>query len=138
MQFSRWFQDFGHRGCKKIFNRYKRGLETCPQAKTSKSGHVIFFSFFRRVWATSMTQRRVENTRVHFWTFPPVSVNFEKLSMKLLITLSHPVLNSGWHWKTMVKFPLLKTETGLFIFIKTNLSEQTAPLYMFRQGRFVK
>ena len=23
-----------------------------------------------------MTQRRVENTRVHFWTFLPVSVNF--------------------------------------------------------------
>ena len=28
------------------FNRYRRGLETCPQAKTSKSGHAIFFSFF--------------------------------------------------------------------------------------------
>ena len=27
-------------------NRYRRGLETCPQAKTSKSGHAIFFSFF--------------------------------------------------------------------------------------------
>ena len=36
-------------------NRYRRGLETCPQA--------------------SITQRRVENTRVHFWTFSPVSVN---------------------------------------------------------------
>ena len=31
--------------------------------------------FFQRVRATSMTQRRVENTRVHFWTFSPVSVN---------------------------------------------------------------
>ena len=31
--------------------------------------------FFRRVRATSMTQRRVGNTRVHFWTFSPVSVN---------------------------------------------------------------
>ena len=30
--------------------------------------------FFPRVQATSMTQRRVENTRVHFWTFSPVSV----------------------------------------------------------------
>ena len=27
-------------------NRYRRGLETRPQAKTSKSGHAIFFSFF--------------------------------------------------------------------------------------------
>ena len=35
----------------------------------------LFYSlFFRRVRATSMTQRRVENTRVHFWTFSPVSV----------------------------------------------------------------
>ena len=56
-------------------NRYRQGLETCPQAKTSKSGHAIFFSFFRRVRATSMTQRGVENTHVHFWTFSPVSVN---------------------------------------------------------------
>ena len=30
--------------------------------------------FYRRFRATSMTQRRVENTRVHFWTFSPVSV----------------------------------------------------------------
>ena len=55
-------------------NRYRRGLETCPQAKTSKGGHAIFFYFFRRVRATSMTQRRVENTRVHFWTLSLVSV----------------------------------------------------------------
>ena len=56
-------------------NRYRRGLETCPQAKTSKSGQAILFSFFRRFRATSMTQRRVKNTRVHFWTFLSVSVN---------------------------------------------------------------
>ena len=31
-------------------------------------------SIFRRVRATSMTQRRVEISRVHFWTFSPVSV----------------------------------------------------------------
>ena len=62
--------------CCQLFgvNRYRRELETCPQTKTSKSGHAIFFSFFRRVRATSMTHRRVENTRVHFWTFSPVSV----------------------------------------------------------------
>ena len=59
----------------KGLNRYRRGLETFQQAKTSKSGHAIFFSFFRRVRAMSMTQRRVENTRVHFWTFSHVSVN---------------------------------------------------------------
>ena len=58
----------------RYINRYRRWLETCRHAKTSKSGRVIFFSFFRRVRATSMTQRRVENTRVHFWTFLPVSV----------------------------------------------------------------
>ena len=57
----------------RTLNRYRRGLEICPQAKTSKSGHIFFF-FFRRVRATSMTQHRVENTRVHFKTFSPVSV----------------------------------------------------------------
>ena len=61
------------------FNRYRRGLETCPQAKTSKSGREYFLLFFRRVRATSMTQRRVENTRVHFWTFSPVSVKSKKM-----------------------------------------------------------
>ena len=35
--------------------------------------------FFRRVRATSMTQNRVENTRVHFWTLAPVSVNVREL-----------------------------------------------------------
>ena len=32
----------------------------------------IFLFFFRRVRATSMTQRRVENTRVHFGANSPV------------------------------------------------------------------
>ena len=36
-----------------------------------------FLLFFRRVRATSMTRRRVENTRVHFWTFSPVSVKMK-------------------------------------------------------------
>ena len=38
--------------------------------------------FFRSVRATSMTQRRVENTRVHFWTFSPVSVKTDRNSLK--------------------------------------------------------
>ena len=62
------------------FSRYKRGLETCPQAKKSKSGHAIIVSFFRRILAKILTQRRVENTRVHFWTFSPVSVNKNRKS----------------------------------------------------------
>ena len=49
-----------------------RNLST---GKMSKSGHAFFFSFFRRVRATSVTQRRVKNSRVHFWTFSAVSVN---------------------------------------------------------------
>ena len=55
------FTEFG-------INRYRRGLETCPQGKRPKVDASIFFFFFRRVRATSMIQRRVENTRVHFWT----------------------------------------------------------------------
>ena len=82
--------------------------------KRQKVDAGIFFSFFRRVRATSMTQCRVENTRVHFWTFSPVSV---KLSNK--IHFSDPIVyygrlvdyipcgeeiflrvNKNWHWTT--------------------------------------
>ena len=62
--------------------RYRRGLETFPQAKTSKSGREYFSSFFRHVRATSRYQRQVENTRVHFWTFLPVSVNAQNRRAK--------------------------------------------------------
>ena len=49
-----------------FFNRRKR-----PKVDT------LFSSFFfRRVRATSMTQRRVEKTRVHFLTFSPVSIKW--------------------------------------------------------------
>ena len=50
--------------------------------------------FFRRVRATSMTQRRVENTRVPFWTFSPVSV-------KQLITRTLRI-KSNWEPNTVV------------------------------------
>ena len=68
-------QDFLRLDQNSFVNRYRWWLETCSKAKTSKSGHAITFSFFRRVQATSMTQHRVENTRVHFRTFSPSSVN---------------------------------------------------------------
>ena len=42
--------------------------------KWTKRHHAVNFSNFYRVLATSMTQRRVENTCVLFWTFSPVSV----------------------------------------------------------------
>ena len=48
--------------------------------KLSKMDTSISSSFFRRVRATSMTQRRVENTCVHFWMFSPVSVNKKRRS----------------------------------------------------------
>ena len=64
---------------KSSLNRYRRGLETCPQAKTSKSGHAIFFFFSEA--SERRVRHRVENTRVHFWTFSPVSVKV-RLSTK--------------------------------------------------------
>ena len=51
--------------------------------KWTQRHHAIFFSFFRRIRATSVTQRRVENTRVHIWTFSPVSA---KVRLLLKIT----------------------------------------------------
>ena len=86
-----------------VLNRYRWRLETCQQAKTSKSGHAIFFSFFRRVRATSMTQRRVEKNRVHFWTFSPVSVTkniskYRNESLKLGLQLRSSGLSNCWRW----------------------------------------
>ena len=46
--------------------------------KRPKVDTLLSSLFFRRVRATSMTQRRVENNRVHFWTFSPVSVKGTK------------------------------------------------------------
>ena len=55
------------------FNRYRRGLETCPQGTTSKSGHAFFFFFFpTRPSDEYDVYDRVENTRVHFWMFSPI------------------------------------------------------------------
>ena len=56
-------------------DRYKRGLETGPQANLHQSGREYFHLFFQRLRATSMTHRRVENTRVHFGANSPLSVN---------------------------------------------------------------
>ena len=49
--------------------------ELVHSRKRPKVDTLFYSFFFRRVRATSMTQRRVENTRVHFWTFLPVSIN---------------------------------------------------------------
>ena len=59
----------------------------------------LFFSlFFRRVRATSMTQRRVENTRVNFWTFSPLSVKIRNSFINKL-----PPLAGGQHplWRSV-------------------------------------
>ena len=48
-------------------NRYRRGLETCPEAKTSESGHAIISSFFPTRPSPKYTG--------HFVPFSLVSVN---------------------------------------------------------------
>ena len=67
----------------KARSRKNRFISLTDKGKDSKLVHrrkrpkvdTLFSSlFFRRVLATSMTQHRVENTSVHFWTFSPVSV----------------------------------------------------------------
>ena len=68
----------------KLVHRRKR-----PKVDAS----IFLLLFFRRVRATSMTQRRVENTRVHFWTYSPVSINPQK---------SHLIFKE--HCKARVKF----------------------------------
>ena len=67
----------------------------------------IFFSIFRRVQATSMTQRRVENTRVHFWTFSPVSVNELKIFRALgLSTLAFELIGENIDFQSEIELVL--------------------------------
>ena len=63
-----------------LLNRHRRELESFEskhiyRRKRPKVDTLFSTLFFRRVRVTSMTQRRVENTRVHFWTFSPTSIN---------------------------------------------------------------
>ena len=51
-------------------NRYRRGLELVHRRKRQNVETLFSSLFFRR----GLSQRRVENTRVDFWTFSPVSV----------------------------------------------------------------
>ena len=56
---------------------FSQSGEDCPLTDTGENVQKwtrYFLLFFRRVRETSMTQHRVENTRVHFWKFSPVSV----------------------------------------------------------------
>ena len=48
-----------------------------------------YLLFFRRVRATSMTQRRDENTRSHFWTFSPVSVKASLVFDSAILSSHH-------------------------------------------------
>ena len=57
----------------------------------------LFYSlFFRRVRATSMTQRRVENTRVLFWTFSPVSVKRYFIDWLIIIDYKYYWMFLNW------------------------------------------
>ena len=52
------------------------GSKLVYRRKRPKVDTLFSTLFFGRVRAASMTQRGVEHTRVHFWTFSPVSVEF--------------------------------------------------------------
>ena len=57
-----------------------RDLFTGGNVQKWKRYFILFFPT-----RPSMTQRRVENTRVHFWTFSPLSVKFSNLNSILEI-----------------------------------------------------
>ena len=85
--------------------------------KRPKVDASIILLFFRRVRATSMTQRQVENTRVHLWTFSPVSVktNFRHIRV---ITVYLIVLRVGLK-RLVDAFPLFSpiNQGKLIIFL---------------------
>ena len=66
--------------------------------KWTRYFHLFFFltrpsdeyeSYCHEYESYCMTQRRVENTRDHFWTVSPVSVNSRFIYMKILIQFLH-------------------------------------------------
>ena len=56
-------------------NRYKRGLETCPQANLVQSVQAIFFFFFPPRPSDEYDSAPSRNYTAHFGPLSPVSVN---------------------------------------------------------------
>ena len=56
------------------FNRYRRGLETCPQANLVQSVQAIFFFFFPPRPSDEYDSAPSRNHTAHFGAFSPVSV----------------------------------------------------------------
>ena len=79
--------------CYKI-NRYSRGLETCPQAKTSESGHGIFFFFSdaseRRVWLSA-------DAKILASTL--VLIRLYRLKQMNIIRFNRPSWKNNHFWK---------------------------------------
>ena len=86
----------------------------------------VFSSFFRRVRATSMTQRRVEIRRVHFWTFSPMSVETRFLKVTVRVGTTLRILSLDLYminieqWSKIFCVAQVKDELGQkFIFVPT-------------------
>ena len=60
-----------------------------------------------------MTQRRVENTRVHFWTFSPVSVKTIKQLLRL--TFRRKRAAKAQKSETTISFSLLQAVEEEFV-----------------------
>ena len=92
-------------------NRYRRGLETYQQAKTSKSGHAIFFFFSdtseRRVWL-STESKILASTFGRFRLY-----RFKSSSPKK----SHPEANSDFKYHLYL-FCSPSKRLGKFLIIK--------------------
>ena len=72
-----------------------------------------------------MTQRRVENTRVHFWTFSPVSVkNLKYLELLKLFWKSEFAYN--------IQDTVLITDQGSFLYLKRKINRTSVKLEDFR------
>ena len=56
------------------FNRYRRGLKTCPQANLVQSVQAIFFFFFPPHPSEEYDSAPSRNYTAHFGPFSPVSV----------------------------------------------------------------
>ena len=95
-------------------NRYRRGLKTCRQAKTSKSGQAIFFSFFPTRPSDeydSAPSRKYSRPLLDskIWTFSKISyyLKIKSGSRPIQRNLPVAVLKSALTWQNVQLCPNL-------------------------------
>ena len=101
----------------------------------SKSGHAIIFSFFPTLPSDEYDSAPIENTRVHFWTFPPVSVKVRKSGNSVL----HPIYQTLFIQKYLLILNLsIKSISELRFWICSGSSDWSDWLFQVRPSHQIR